>query len=144
VIDGGKGQLSAVLKVLKDMPNLPLNIETQIVALAKREEEIFRGKFAENGEIIFEELNIDINSAESKLLQRIRDEAHRFAISFNRNLRDKSAKKSRLDEIRGIGPKTKKELLQKFSSPSGIRNASDEKLLEILNTKQLENLRKNL
>ena len=144
VIDGGKGQLSAVLNVLKNMPNIPLDIETQVVALAKREEEVFRGKFAGNGEIIFEELNIDINSAESKLLQRIRDEAHRFAISFNRSLREKSAKKSRLDTIRGIGPKTKKELLLKFSSPSGIRNASDKELLEVLNAKQLENLRKNL
>ncbi len=162
VIDGGKGQLSAVLNVLKNMSNLPLNIEKQVIAIAKQEEEIFRGKFRlpspdltqdkksfksglnSTDEIIFEKLAIDPDSAESKLLQRIRDEAHRFAISFNRNLREKSAKKSRLDEILGIGPKTKKELLQKFGSPAGIRKASDTELLKILNKKQLENLRKNL
>ena len=161
VLDGGKGQLSSVLKTLKDIPNLPLNIETQVIALAKSEEEVFRGKFQlpssnlgqnkntskfelKATEIVFEKIEMDPDSAESKLLQRIRDEAHRFAISFNRNLREKSAKKSRLDEIRGIGPKTKKELLQKFGSPSSIRSAKDEALLEILNAKQLVNLRKNL
>lgn len=161
VIDGGKGQLSSVLDVLKDMPNIPLNIGKQVVALAKREEEVFRGKLqlpssnlSQNKntskfelkatEIVFEKIEIDPDSAESKLLQRIRDEAHRFAISFNRSLREKSAKKSILDEIRGIGPKTKKELLLKFSSPSGIQKASDDELLKILNKKQLENLRKNL
>lgn len=140
VIDGGKGQLSSVLKVFKEHPELippKFDPETQIIALAKREEEVFRGT---NLEQIF----IDNDSAASHLLQRIRDEAHRFAISYNRNLRSKSLKKSILDEINGIGPKTKKELLHTFESVSGIRNADDEELLKIVNQKQLNSLRKQL
>ncbi|NJP03713.1 hypothetical protein HC823_00270 [Candidatus Gracilibacteria bacterium] len=84
------------------------------------------------------------DSAASKLLQRLRDEAHRFAISFNRNLRTKALTKSALDEISGIGPTTKKKLLTTFGSVPGVRQASDAELLKILNAKQLANIRKNL
>lgn len=140
VIDGGKGQLSSVLSVFEKIPGiLPkgFNPQTQIIALAKREEEVFRGND-------FELLDIPINSPASKLLQRIRDEAHRFAITYNKNLRKKSLTKSILDEIPGIGGTTKKKLLQTFGSVSGVRKATDEQLLEIVNKKQLENLRKNI
>jgi excinuclease ABC subunit C len=131
VIDGGKGQLSSVLKVL------PLEFQDKVISLAKREEEVFvPGKP--------DPLEIDPHSAAGKLLQRCRDEAHRFAISFNRALREKSMTKSALDEIDGIGGTTRKKLLKKFGSVRDVRDASDEELLKVVNQKQLEELRKNL
>jgi len=137
VIDGGKGQLSAVLKVFEKLSVPGFDPQTQIVSLAKREEEVFvPGKS--------DPIDLRADSAASKLLQRCRDEAHRFAISFNRSLRDKTAVRSALDEIRGIGSTTKKKLLKTFGTVSGIRAASDEKLLEIISAKVLQNLRKNL
>ena len=141
VIDGGKGQLSSVMKVFSDPgflePGIKFNPETQIISLAKREEQIFRPG-------IKEPIELDFDSSALKLLQRLRDEAHRFAISFNRSLRAKSATKSILDEIPGIGPSTKKKLMQTFESVAGIRNANDVDLLRILNKTQLNNLRKHL
>jgi excinuclease ABC subunit C len=137
VIDGGKGQLSAVLKIFKNLKIPNFNPKKQIIALAKQEEEIFTPEKKDP-------LELDKNSAASKLLQRCRDEAHRFAITFNRSVRGKTATKSILDEIRGIGPATKKKLLKTFGSVSGIREASDEKLLEFVSAKTLQNLRKNL
>ncbi len=142
VIDGGKGQLSSVMKVFNSPPLdkggwgdfVP---EKQIISLAKREEQIFRpGSRAP--------IELDLDSAALKLLQRLRDEAHRFAITFNRSLRAKSQQKSILDEIAGIGPTAKKKLMQTFESVSGIREASDEALLKVVNQKQLTNLRKFL
>ena len=87
---------------------------------------------------------IENTSAASLLLQRIRDEAHRFAISFNRNLRAKKLVKSALDEVPGIGGVTKKRLLMEIGAVGEIRQADDETLLKILNKKQLLSLRKNL
>lgn len=137
VIDGGKGQLSSVMKVFKDLEVQDFDPQTQVVALAKREEQIFRPGSTEP-------IELDYDSAALKLLQRLRDEAHRFAISFNRSLRAKSQTKSILDEILGIGQNTKRKLMQTFESVSGVRDASDEELLKVLNQKQLKNLRKQL
>jgi len=137
VIDGGKGQLSSVMKIFKDLEVEGFDPQTQVISLAKREEQIFRPG-------VKEPLELDFNSAALKLLQRLRDEAHRFAISFNRSLRAKSQTKSVLDEIPGIGPGTKKKLMQTFESVSGIRDASDEDLLKVLNKKQLNSLRRQL
>lgn len=137
VIDGGKGQLSSALKIFKDIDIEGFDPKTQVISLAKREEQIFRP-----GKSVPIELSFD--SAALKLLQRLRDEAHRFAISFNRSLRAKSQTKSILDEISGIGGTTKKKLMQAFETVSGIREASDEALLEVLNKKQLESLRRQL
>lgn len=137
VLDGGKGQLSSVLKIFKTLSVPGFDPKKQICALAKREEEVFvPGKK--------EPVELAKDAAASKLLQRLRDEAHRFAISFSRSVRQKSAKKSALDSIRGIGPATKKKLLQECGSVAGIRKASDKKLSGILNAKQLQNLRKQL
>ncbi len=138
IIDGGKGQLSAVMKAVKDF-KFPKKFdpEAQIIALAKQEEQIFRPE--ESGP-----LELPLDSPALKLLQRIRDEAHRFAISFNRNLREKSAVKSILDEIEGIGPSTKKKLLQTFGSVGGIKKAKDAEVLKVVSRKQLENLKKML
>ncbi len=139
VIDGGKGQLSAVMKIFKDMKfdKKKFDPESQIISLAKREEEIFR---PENPESI----KLDFNNPALKLLQRIRDEAHRFAITANRSARGKQAQKSILDEIAGIGPSAKKKLMATFETISGIREASDEDLLKVISKKQLENLRRQI
>jgi excinuclease ABC subunit C len=134
VIDGGKGQLSSVCKVLK---NSPYSEKISICSLAKREEEVFLPNKKDS-------INIEKNSPEGKLLQQIRDEAHRFAITKNRSDREKSAQKSLLDEISGIGPKTKKQLKEKFGGVVGIRNASDIELLEVVSEKVLKKLRESL
>ena len=138
VVDGGKGQLSSVMKAVQEF-NFPesFNPQHQIIALAKQEEQIFRPDQKEPIELSFE-------SPALKLLQRIRDEAHRFAISYNRNLRKKATTRSILDEIDGIGSTTKKKLLQTFGSIKNINKASDKELLLIINKKQLISLRNNL
>ena len=136
IIDGGKGQLSSVMKAAKKQ-KFPktFNPKTQIIALAKKEEQIHRP--TEKAP-----LELPPENPALKLLQRIRDEAHRFALSYNRNLRKKSQTKSLLDEVQGIGSTTKKALLQTFGSVLEIKKASDEALLKVLNQKQLEGLRK--
>ena len=112
VVDGGKGQLSAALDVLRDLglPDLPA------VGLAKREEEIYA---ADMGEPI----RLDRRSQGLYLLQRVRDEAHRFAITYHRGLRKSRAKASALDTVPGVGPKRKKALLRKFGTIQAIREA---------------------
>jgi len=141
IIDGGKGQLSAALEAFdalqKPLKKYRLNGKKLFIGLAKKEEEVF---FPEKSE----PLRIPHSRPALKLLQRIRDEAHRFAITFNRSVREKSAKKSVLDEISGIGPTTKKKLLQTFGSVGDIRKADDEALLNVLNQKQLQSLRSEL
>jgi len=117
VIDGGKGQLHAAYDAL-----VSLGIEDiPIIGLAKREEEVF---------LPFEKepLILSRQSDELKLLQRIRDEAHRFAITFHRSLREKRVEKSALDAVPGIGDKRKKALLKAFKSMERIKNASEEEL----------------
>ncbi len=131
IIDGGKGQLSSVLKVL------PKHFHDKVIALAKREEEVFLP-----GQSVPVEL--DPASSAGKLLQRCRDEAHRFAISFNRSLREKAVTKSALDEVPGIGGITKKKLLKAFGSVHAIRQASDDELLTVVSGKLLKALRKHL
>ncbi len=113
VIDGGKGQLAAALDVMRDygLGDIP------ICGLAKREEEIFVGD-------VDEPIVLPRNSQALYLMQRIRDEAHRFAITYHRNLRGRNAKKSVLDEIPGIGPVRKRALIRKFGSLRGVQDAS--------------------
>ncbi|HEY5714064.1 MAG TPA: excinuclease ABC subunit UvrC [Candidatus Gracilibacteria bacterium] len=137
ILDGGKGQLSSVLKSSSFQVPEGFDPQTQIIALAKREEQIFRPGTKEP-------LELDFNNPALKLLQRIRDEAHRFAITFNRAIRKKTAIKSALDEIPGIGGATKKKLMAHFETVANIRKAEDGALLEILNQKQLESLRRHL
>lgn len=113
VIDGGKGQLSAALDVMRD---LGLN-DVPVCGLAKAEEEIFVQDL--DGPI-----RLPATSQALYLMQRVRDEAHRFAITYHRNLRGKAAQRSVLDSIPGIGPKRKRMLLRKFGSVPHIRDAS--------------------
>jgi len=134
IVDGGKGQYSAVAEVLDD-----LNITIPLFAIAKKEEEIFWKKDGKFFSILLKR-----NSNALYLVQRIRDESHRFAISYNRKLRNKNIFKSVLDDIKGIGPKTKKKLLAKFFGTRGIKNASDEEILKIVSKNQLKLIRENL
>jgi len=112
LIDGGKGQLSAALEVFLEMglDNVPL------ASLAKENEWLYVPHTPEP-------IVLARNSQALYLVQRIRDEAHRFAITYHRNLRSKSSLKSPLDMVTGIGPKRKRMLLRRFGSVSGIKHA---------------------
>ena len=119
VIDGGKGQLSSALEVIR---GLGLH-ELPVIGLAKREEEIFT-------EGSHESIMLDRESASLHLIQRIRDEAHRFAITYHRKLRGKRNLRSVLDHIDGIGPKRRQALWLKFKSIDAIKAASVEELAD--------------
>ena len=122
LIDGGLGQLNAVEGVFIGLEKDNL---VDIISIAKREEEVF--KAGETSSYIFSK-----NSEALKILQRLRDEAHRFGITYHRNLRKKRVISSELDEIQGIGPKRKKDLLKRFKSVKRIKEATLEELLEIV------------
>ncbi|HEY8285046.1 MAG TPA: excinuclease ABC subunit UvrC [Chloroflexota bacterium] len=120
LIDGGKGQLGAVLAVLKE-----LGIEDQPVAsLAKQHEEIFLPGRSQS-------ILLPSGSQALFLVQRIRDEAHRFAITYHRSVRGKRGLESGLDLVPGIGPRRKKDLLRRFGSVAGIRKASLEEVAAV-------------
>ena len=120
VIDGGKGQLGAALEVLEE---LNLRGKIAIIGLAKRIEEVF---YPGDSKAII----LDRRSETLKLLQQMRDEAHRFGITHHRNKRSKSSIKSELDSISGIGPKTKEKLFKDFKTISSIKKASKESLVK--------------
>lgn len=122
VIDGGKGQLSSAVEALQE---LGIYGKMPIIGIAKRLEEIY---FPGDSYPI----HIDKKSESLKLLQRIRDEAHRFAITFHRNLRSKNAFKSQLIEIPGIGESTLEKLLKHFKSVKKIQKASEEEIAQLL------------
>lgn len=119
IIDGGKGQLGAALEVLNE---LNLRGKIAIIGLAKRIEEVF---YPGDSKAII----LDRRSETLKLLQQMRDEAHRFGITHHRNKRSKSSIKSELDLIPGIGPKTKEKLFKDFKTISTIKKASKESLI---------------
>lgn len=124
IVDGGKGQLSSAYCVLES-----LNLQTQdIVSLAKKFEEIFVPKKSKP-------VILDINSPLLFLFQKIRDEAHRFAINYHRKLRENQAIESVLDEINGISSKKKKLLFEKFTDVKTIAEASKNELQEVLGEK---------
>ena len=121
MIDGGKGQLSSVVAVLQEMNLLQ---DVKVVSLAKQREEIFLP-----GES--QALPTDAEQPGVQLLRRVRDEAHRFAVSFHRQQRLNKSRRSRLDEIPGLGFQRQKQLLSHFHSIDYIREASIEQLLEV-------------
>lgn len=121
MIDGGKGQLSAVVAVLQEMNLLE---DLRVVSLAKQREEIFLP-----GESL--PLQTDAEQPGVQLLRRLRDEAHRFAVSFHRQQRSDKLRRSRLDEIPGLGFHRQKQLLAHFRSIDYIREAPPEKLAEV-------------
>jgi excinuclease ABC subunit C len=124
MVDGGKGQLSSAVEVLKS-----LNLRGQsVIGLAKRLEEVFTPGNPEP-------LMIPKSSSGLRLLQRIRDEAHRFAVAYHRTLRSKRTLQTELDLIEGIGKKRAKELIDSFGSVQGVKFASEEQLAEIVGEK---------
>jgi len=117
IIDGGKGQLSSTFPLLEKF-----NLDIPMISLAKRIEEVFLPNKSTA-------ILLKPNSVELKLLQRIRDEAHRFAITFHRNLRGKTQTKSSLEEIKGLGQKKIEALLSAFGTSEEISKASIEELV---------------
>lgn len=122
IVDGGKGQLSAAVEVLD---NLGLRGQIAIIGIAERLEEIYFP-----GDSV--PLYINKNSESLRVIQHLRDEAHRFGITHHRNRRAKSQTRSELDTIKGIGPKTKEQLLRHFKSVKRIREASLEDLTALI------------
>ncbi len=122
LIDGGKGQLNAAIGVLEELnlKHLP------IIGLAKKHEHIFQ---PDNPKPI----TLKQDNPTLHLIQRVRDEAHRFAVNYHRTLRSKEVSHSILDEIPGIGPKRKQALLQHFGSIDNIRKATLDELLTVKN-----------
>ncbi len=118
VIDGGKGQLSSCYEILE---KFGLQDEIQMISLAKRIEEVF---VPHNSNPIL----LKPGSAELKLLQRIRDEAHRFAITYHRNIRTAKQTRSVLDEIPGVGPKKRDALLKAFGTSDNIASLDSDTL----------------
>ena len=120
LIDGGAGQLSRAVRVLAD-----LDLDIPVVGLAKRMEEVYMPGRPEP-------LRIPRDEEALHLLQRVRDEAHRFAVTYHRKLRSRTMIDSTLDDVPGIGPTRKKALLRRFGSLKGIRAASRAELSEAL------------
>ena len=118
IIDGGKGQLSMAVKALRD---LDVYGKIAVVGIAKRLEEIFYP-----GDTL--PLYIDKKSESLKLIQRLRNEAHRFAITFHRSKRDAGTLKTELTDIKGLGPKTAEALLAKYKSVKKLKELSQEEL----------------
>ncbi len=121
IIDGGKGQLSAAMESIRI---LDLEGKITVVGLAKNEEEIFFSGDAES-------VKLPMNSDSLKLIRYIRDEVHRFGITFHRNKRSKGTFKNELEEIKGIGRNTATQLLQAFRSVKNISQASEEELVKV-------------
>jgi len=131
MVDGGKGQLSSAIEVLKE-----LEIKNfSIIGLAKRLEEVFLPGQSEPA-------SISKTSSGLKLLQKIRDEAHRFAITFHRHRRSKRTIKTELSDIKGISASTAQILLHEFGSISGLKSADEEKIKSLVGQKKTELIKK--
>ncbi len=132
IIDGGKGQLSAALTSLK---KLGIDKKLTVIGIAKRLEELYYP-----GDPY--PLYLDKKSESLKIIQQLRDEAHRFGITFHRKKRDQGTLKTELSLIPGIGEASIQKLLSKFKSVKKVKEATEAELASILNTKQLVALRK--
>jgi excinuclease ABC subunit C len=130
IVDGGKGQLSSAVAILQD---LGLYGKIPIIGLAKRLEEVFLP-----GES--EALMLPRTSSSLKLIQQLRDEAHRFAITFHRSLRRKRTLQTSLTDIEGVGPKISEKLLREFGSIAGVKQAEPIKLEALVGRKIAERL----
>ncbi len=122
VIDGGKGQLNAAVESLQ---KIGLYGKIAVIGIAKRLEEIY---FPEDSVPLY----LDKNSETLKLIQQLRDEAHRFGITFHRKKRSKSQLVSELDTIKGIGVETKKRLLSHFKSIKRLKEAKEEEIIDVV------------
>jgi len=119
VVDGGRGQLSAAQQALAEVP-----VDLPLISLAKKDEEVFIPGRPES-------LRLPRRSPALRLLQQARDEAHRFAITFNRVRRSARTVTSQLLELPGIGPKRRRALLTAFGSLEGVRSASPEAIAAV-------------
>lgn len=134
IIDGGKGQLSSAHKIMKE---LGLEKKITLIGIAKRLEEIY---FPEDSVPLY----INKKSESLKVIQMARNEAHRFAINFHRDMRSKNFIGSQLTDIKGIGKKTTENLLKAFKSVTKIKEASDEELLTHVSAGIVKKLREGL
>ena len=132
LVDGGKGQLTSTNEIL----NQSKFKNIQIASIAKQKEEIFMPDYKES-------IILKNGSYGKHLIQRIRDEAHRFAVEYHRKKRSKKMVLSELDSVEGIGPKKKKSLMLFFGSIKNIRNASLDELLKVngINTKDAKKIK---
>jgi excinuclease ABC subunit C len=124
LIDGGKGQLSAAYHALEELGLANL----VAVGIAKKEELLFTRDHVDG-------LALPKESPALLLIQRIRDEAHRFAVTFHRQSRAKRDLRSEIDEIGGVGPRRRKALLTAFGSVAGVRRATREDLVRVVGAK---------
>lgn len=145
IIDGGKGQLSSARKALKEA-----KINVLAVGLAKRFETIVVDandiatniKLRREGEYYM--INFEADSPILHLVQRIRDEAHRFAVSYHTKVRAKRVKQSRLDSIEGVGPATRKKLIKAFGSVSGVSQAKESEIAKVVGAAKAKIINSNL
>lgn len=139
LVDGGKGQVSAALRAMEEA-----NLAIPVIGLAKRIETIILPHKQANGSWQMDEINLPANSHVLMLLQRIRDESHRFAVSYHSVLKTKRQTSSLLDDIPTIGPATRKKLLRTFGSMRGITQARDMELDKVIGTKKATILKQYL
>ena len=130
VIDGGKGQLSSAVKSLKE---LDLDNKISVLGIAKRLEELY----FPNDSI---PLYLNKKSETLKVIQQLRNEAHRFGVSFHRDKRSKSSLTSGLDDIHGIGENTKNKLLKKFKSISKLKKADEKEIIDLIGKSKAEKI----
>ncbi|MDN3668577.1 excinuclease ABC subunit UvrC [Echinicola jeungdonensis] len=134
VIDGGKGQLSAAMDALK---GLGIYGQVPVIGIAKKLEEIY---FPEDSL----PLHIDKKSESLRLLQRVRDEAHRFAITFHRDVRSKNFIQSSLEQIEGIGASTSEKVLKHFKSFKKLNEAKEEELIQLIGKDKAQKIQRYL
>lgn len=130
IIDGGKGQLSSAMASLK---KLGIEKQVTVIGIAKRLEELFYP-----GDSF--PLYLDKKSETLKVIQQLRDEAHRFGITFHRKKRDQGTLKTELEQIPGIGKTTADKLLRHFKSVKRIKEAEEQELTQVLNKTQVKTL----
>jgi len=133
IVDGGKGQLSSARDIFCSIGILD---QVKLVGLAKKQEEIFKIVETNDGEKDFKKIVLPRRSNSLYLVQRIRDEAHRFAIGYHRKLRSKASTKSVLDDIPGVGEIVKHRLLNAFGSLQGIKKASKKDLQTVVRNRR--------
>lgn len=142
ILDGGKGQLSAVLK------NVQIPQDVRVVALAKRLEEVFSVANYDTAsttlKLDFQLTELEPGSESMFLVQRIRDEAHRFAVSYHRKVKSREAFETSLDSIVGVGPVTKKKLIKEFGSVKKIKEANLKELEKVVGPKIAAMIKENL
>lgn len=136
VIDGGKGQVSTVKSVAEEA-----DLAVPIIGLSKRHERVV---VTNQDTSKLEELELDANSHLLKMLQHIRDEAHRFAVTYHSQLRSKQQTASAVEAVPGVGPATRKKLIKHFGSLRAVREASESELEAVVDSRLARSIKQNL